>query len=221
MSSTPSSSANNSPRAAPPPPRPPNNVDGILRELGVTRSQAYAIGASALACGILLNNSTKAGNAFSIGVLGLAGSLFLLPAPTEASFTGFFKSWFLDRYMAAAGKSYRDYLKQKSKREDGLQAIGTKITRWFHKATEDVNNTLFYELSVKHALPNAYRVNVMEVFRFTQVNLGSPRKPAWFTFIGAYRMWFWIPVIWTDGGLVFDLTLAVADGGLLNYDLAG
>ncbi len=49
------------------------------------------------------------------------------------------------------------------KREDGLQAIGTKITRWFHKATEDVNNTLFYELSVKHALPNAYRVNVMEV----------------------------------------------------------
>eukprot|EP00392_Amoebophrya_sp_AT5.2_P008733 g8761.t1 len=152
-----------------------------------------------------------------MSLLALAGTMLLVPAPSEQSFTGYFKTWFLDRYMNAAGKSYRDYLKTKSKREDGLQKLGTTITRWFHKATEDINNTLFYELSVKHALPHAYRFNILEGFRLVQVNLGSPSRPAWFTFVGLCRVWWWLPVVWTEGRLVFDLTLAVADGGLLNY----
>ncbi|CAD7957692.1 unnamed protein product [Amoebophrya sp. A25] len=201
--------------AAPPPPPPPrpNALHPLLRELGVTKEQAYALGATAL----LLGSVYQARSLGGVAVLAVTASLVLVPAPTQESFQPFFKSWFLNKYMAAAGKCYRDYLKRKSKKEDAISAIGTTVTRWFQKATEDLNNTLFYELSVKHALPSANRINILNAFRLVQVNLGSPQRPTWFTFIGAYNMWIWVPLIWTQQGIAMDLTMACQDGGLLNY----
>lgn len=127
-------------RPPPPPPPSPSPENDFLRELGVTRQQAYCIGAAALLCGGMMatGSSTSAGggtssspsassgglirmpvNVVSMSLLALAGTMLLVPAPSEQSFTGYFKTWFLDRYMNAAGKSYRDYLKTKSTRDHG------------------------------------------------------------------------------------------------------
>lgn len=83
----------------------------IARELGLTTFQLWCAVGAAFAVGVMTNARSIA----STLSLSLIGAAFLYPAPKPETFQGFFKSWFLDKYMPVAGKLYRDKLKRQSR----------------------------------------------------------------------------------------------------------
>lgn len=181
-------------------------VVAVVVVVGVAWSRLPAV--VSLVCGYL---------PYLIGLYLFAPATWFAP-PTERSFDPYFKSWFLDNYMPALGRFHREQLRRKAAGQTGLDAFGTNIVRWFQKSTEGLNNLVMYELSLKHAVPKAYRLTgPLERFRIIQVNLGSRTRPAWFTFVGAWGRWRRIPLICTDWGVGLDIALACNDGGLLDY----